>query len=114
MAGLGFGMAGAALAAARLGPGWPWASVLGLAVVAGVTAAGYTGLVYAECARLGGVHGTAATGLGTAMAFAGVTVFPSAFGAAVNTLGGYAIPYDGLAVMAALAALLLCARRSPE
>jgi MFS family permease len=112
LAALGFGMAGVALAAARLGPGWPWAAVAGLALLGGATAAGYTGLVYAEYARLGGVHGTAATGLGTAMAFAGVTVFPSAFGAAVNALGGYAVPYDGLAVMAALAALLLCVRRS--
>jgi MFS family permease len=113
LAGLGFGMALAALAAGRLGPGWPWAAVLALAVIVGVTAAGYTGLVYAECARLGGVHGTEATGLGTAMAFAGVTVFPPAFGGAVSALGGYAVPYDALAVAAALAALQLCVRRSP-
>jgi MFS family permease len=114
LAGLGFGMAAVTLAAARLGPGWPWAAMAGLAVLAGATASGYTGLVYAEYARLGGTHGTEATGLGTAMAFAGVMVFPSAFGAAVNALGGYAIPYDVLAVMAALAALLLCAPGSAE
>lgn len=114
LAGLGFGTAAVALAAARLGPAWPWAAVSTLALLGGATSAGYTGLVYAEYARLGGVHGTEATGLGTAMAFAGVTVFPSAFGAAVTALGGYAIPYDGLAAMAALAALLLCGRRSPE
>ncbi len=114
LAGLGFGMAAVAMAAARLGPGWPWAAVSTLALLGGATSAGYTGLVYAEYARLGGVHGTEATGLGTAMAFAGVTVFPSAFGAAVTGLGGYAIPYVGLAAMAALAALQLCTRRSPE
>jgi MFS family permease len=114
LAGLGFGMAAVALAAAHLGPGWPWAAVSVVALLGGATSAGYTGLVYAEYARLGGAQGTEATGLGTAMAFAGVTVFPSAFGAGVNALGGYAIPYYGLAVMAALAALLLCARRSAE
>ena len=114
LVGLGLGTAAVALAAAHLGPGWPWAAIAGLALLGGATSAGYTGLAYAEYARLGGAQGTEATGLGTAMAFAGVTVFPSAFGAAVTALGGYAIPYYGLAVMAALAALQLCAFRSAE
>ena len=113
LATLGFGMAAAALAAASLGPGWPWAGVLGLALLAGATAGGYTGLAYAEYARLGGVRGTEATGLGTAVMFAGVTVLPSAFGATVTAFGGYAMPYSALAALAALAALLLCVPRSP-
>jgi len=114
LAALGFGMAAAALAAASLGPGWPWAGVLGLALLAGATAGGYTGLAYAQYARLGGVRGTEATGLGTAVMFAGVTVFPSAFGATVTAFGGYAMPYGALAALTALAALLLCAPRSPS
>lgn len=112
LTGLGFGMAAVALAAGHLSIGWPWAAISALALLGGMTAAGYTGLVYAEYARLGGAHGTAATGLGTAMAFAGVTVFPPAFGAAVNAFGGYAVPYAALAVLASLAALLLCTRQS--
>ena len=105
---LGFGMAAAALASGWLGAGWPWIAVLGLAVMGGATASGYTGLAYAEYARLGGVRRTEATGLGTAVMFAGVTLFPSGFGAAVTWLGGYAVPDAALAGLAVLAALPLC------
>ena len=51
---------------------------------------------------------TEATGLGTAVMFAGVTLFPSGFGAAVTWLGGYAVPDAALAGLAVLAALPLC------
>ncbi len=105
---LGFGMAAAALAGGWLGAGWPWIAVLGLAVMGGATASGFTGLAYAEYARLGGVRRTEATGLGTAVMFAGVTLFPSGFGAAVTWLGGYAVPDAALAGLAVLAALPLC------
>ncbi len=50
----GFGMAAAALAAGRFGPGWPSWLVLAVAAVAGCTAGGYTGIAYAEYAHLGG------------------------------------------------------------
>ncbi|HEY6430839.1 MAG TPA: MFS transporter [Acetobacteraceae bacterium] len=109
---LGFGMAITTLAAGWLGPSWPWAGILGVALLGGATAGGYTGLAYAEYARLGGTRRTEATGLGTAVMFAGVTIFPSAFGAAISVLGGYAVADAVLATLAAVAAALLC--RTPE
>ncbi len=109
---LGFGMTVAVLASGWLGPSWPWIGILGVAVLGGVTAGGYTGLAYAEYARLGGTRRTEATGLGTAVMFAGVTVFPSAFGVAISMLGGYAVADAVLATLAAVAAALLC--RAPE
>jgi MFS family permease len=103
----GFGMALAALAAGRFGPGWPGWAVFAVVAVAGATAGGYTGVAYAEYAHLGGSRRTEATGLGTAIMFAGVLLIPSSFGVAVTTLGGYAIAYTTLAVLALISALLL-------
>ena len=104
LAWLGIAMAGAALATGRFGPGWPWGGVLAVAVFAGATASGFTGVAYAEYARLGGARRTEATGLGTAAMFAGVMLMPSAFGAAVTALGGWFVPYAGLAAVSVLAA----------
>jgi MFS family permease len=104
----GFGMAAAALAAGRFGPGWPGWAVLAVAVLAGCTAGGYTGIAYAEYAHLGGARRTEATGLGTAVMFAGVLLIPSSFGLAVTALGGYALAYGTLALLALVSALLLC------
>ncbi|MGC8475414.1 MAG: MFS transporter [Acetobacteraceae bacterium] len=104
LAWLGIAMAAAALATGRFGPGWPWAAVLAVAVFAGATASGFTGVAYAEYARLGGARRTEATGLGTAAMFAGVMLMPSAFGAAVTALGGWFLPYAGLAAVSGLAA----------
>ena len=41
-----------------------------------------------------------ATGLGTAVMFAGVLLIPSSFGVAVAASGGYALAYSTLAVLA--------------
>ena len=64
-------MAGAALLAGHFAPGWPVWAILAVAAVAGATASGYTGLAYAEYARLGGAQRTEATGLGSAAMFSG-------------------------------------------
>ncbi len=106
---LGFGIAAVCLGMGRVGAHWPWGAVVGLALAAGATAGGYTGLAYAEYARLGGARRTEATGLGTAVMFAGVMIFPSVFGAVVKASGGYGWPYLMLAVTAAGCGLLLCA-----
>ena len=74
----------------------------------GATAGGYTGVAYAEYAHLGGVRRTEATGLGTAVMFAGVLLIPSSFGVAVAAAGGYALAYSTLAVLALGSAVLLC------
>jgi MFS family permease len=104
----GFIMAGAALAAGQFGPHWPVPLVLAVAAIAGASAGGYTGIAYAEYARLGGARRTEATGLGTALMFFGVTVIPSGFGLAVTVLHGYADAYAALAVLALIGAAPLC------
>jgi MFS family permease len=104
----GFGMAAAALAAGEFGPHWASAMVLVVVAVAGGTAGGYTGVAYAEYAHLGGTRRTEATGLGTAVMFAGVLLIPSGFGLAVLMSGGYVLAYSTLAVLASASALLLC------
>jgi predicted MFS family arabinose efflux permease len=103
----GIGMAAACIAAGRFGPGWPAAAIILVGVLAGATASGYTGVAYAEYARLGGKRRTEATGLGTAAMFSGVMLIPSAFGVAVTWLGGYMLPYSALAAAAAISAALL-------
>jgi hypothetical protein len=62
----------------------------------------------AEYAHPGGAGRTEATGLGTAILFAGVLLIPSSFGVAVTVLGGYAIACTTLALLALGSALLLC------
>jgi MFS family permease len=103
----GFGMALSTLAAGLFGPGWPGAAIFAVIALAGATAGGYTGVAYAEYAHLGGARRTEATGLGTAIMFAGVLLIPSSFGLAVAALGGYGIAYGTLAVLALISAFLL-------
>ncbi len=104
----GFGMAAAAIAAGAFGPQWNHGLVLLVVAIAGVAAGGYTGVAYAECAHLGGTRRIEATGLGTAVMFAGVLLIPPAFGATVAASGGYALAYTTLAVLALASAVLLC------
>jgi len=101
-------MAGAALAAGAFGPHWNHALVLVIVAVAGSTAGAYTGVAYAEYAHLGGTRRTEATGLGTAVMFAGVLLIPPGFGAAVAASGSYPLAYTTLAVLALASAVLLC------
>jgi MFS family permease len=104
----GIGMAAAAIAAGQIAPAWPGWAVLAVAIGAGCTAGGYTGVAYADYAALGGTRRTEATGLGTAIMFAAVMLIPPSFGVAVTAVGGYAIPDIALAVLAATSAALLC------
>lgn len=103
---LGLGMAIAAAAAGQFSAGMPSWVVIVVALLAGFTAAGYTGVAYAEYARLGGSRRTEATGLGTAMMFAAVMTIPPLFGLGVAVSGGYAAPYGVLTCLAGVAALL--------
>ena len=111
----GLGMGIAALAAGQFGPDWPVAAVLLVCAGAGATASGYTGLAYAEFARLGGERRTEATGLGSAAMFSGVLVLPSLGAALVTMSGGYALTYGLLGIAAILTALVLAAgnRKAP-
>jgi MFS family permease len=104
----GFIMAGACLVAGQFGPHWPALAIVAVAAIAGASAGGYTGIAYAEWARLGGPRRTEATGLGTALMFFGVTVIPSGFGLAVTLLHGYGDAYAALGVLALLGTAPLC------
>ena len=104
----GAGLAATTLVTGFYAPNWPLWAIIANAVVAGCTAGGYTGVAYAEYATLGGTRRTEATGLGTAIFFAGGMAVPPIFGAAVTLLGGYRGPYlVGAACALASAVLLL-------
>ena len=103
----GFVMAGASLLAGNFAPGWPVWSILAVAAVAGATASGYTGLAYAEYARLGGAQRTEATGLGSAAMFAGVLLMPSLGSVVVTSTGSYLVAYGAIAVLTTFAAVVL-------
>jgi hypothetical protein len=78
-------------------------------MVAGATASGFTGIAYAEYARLGGARRTEATGLGAAMMFAGVMILPSVVSVVVTLTGSYRDAYatiGGLALVAGLGMLV--------
>jgi len=79
-------MAAAALLAGSYGPAWPSWAIMAAALLAGCTAGGYTGVAYAEYAAIGGARRAEATGLGTAILFAGSMAVPPVFGAAVTAL----------------------------
>ena len=99
----GFIMGVAALLTGQFGMNWaPWL-VLSLCAVAGASASGFTGLAYAEWARLGGSQRTEATGLGSGLMFAGVLLLPSLFSVTVTSLDDYGVSYGVIGVLAALA-----------
>jgi MFS family permease len=104
----GFGMAACAVLAGWFGAGWPHWAVLLVVMAAGCTAGGYTGVAYADYAALGGARRTEATGLGTAMMFAGVTLLPPAFGALVTTTSGYEAAFAMLAALSLVGAVMQC------
>jgi MFS family permease len=104
---LGIGMAIASLLTGLYSPNWPVWAVMANALLAGCTSGGYTGVGYAEYAALGGSRRTEATGLGTAIFFAGGMTAPPVFGAAVAALGGYGGSYTVGAGCAFASALLL-------
>lgn len=94
-------------AAGHFGPHWPVPLIFVTCALAGATANGFTGLGYAEFARIGGVRRTEATGLGSAAMFSGVLVLPSLGALVVSLTGSYVIAFTALGVMAVAAALML-------
>ncbi len=107
---LGVGMAVAAALTGQFGPGWPaWTIVLAV-LLAGCTAGGYTGIAYAEYASLGGSRRTEATGLGTALMFAGGMSMPTAFATAITATANYGLTYGAAAVLALAGGVVLLGR----
>lgn len=110
LAAQGFVMAGAAVAAGLFSADWSMIAVLGVCMVAGATASGYTGIAYAEFARLGGDQRTEATGLGSAAMFTGVMAMPSLAALLITWQGSYRIAYWTIAAVAVTAGLALAIR----
>jgi predicted MFS family arabinose efflux permease len=108
----GFIMGAAALLTGQFGMSWaPWL-VLSVCAVAGASASGFTGLAYAEWARLGGAQRTEATGLGSGLMFAGVLLLPSLFSVTVTTFDDYGVSYGFVGGLAALAGLMLLRQKN--
>jgi MFS family permease len=101
----------AAVLAGQFAESWSQPFVLIVCAVAGATASGFTGLAYAEWARLGGAKRTEATGLGSGIMFAGVMLMPSIFSVTVTFFDDYGIAYGCVGGLAALSGLLLFAAR---
>ena len=107
LATMGVVMAASAVLAGAFSPQWPWVSIFMVAVVAGATASGYTGIAFAEFARIGGTdHVAEATGLGASSQFFGVMVLPALFSVLVSSTG-YWLAYSVIAALAALSGLSL-------
>jgi MFS family permease len=104
---LGIGMAGASVLTGLYSPDWPIWAIMVNALLAGCTSGGYTGVGYAEYAALGGARRTEATGLGTAIFFAGGMAAPPVFGATVTAFGGFRGSYIVGAICALAGAVLL-------
>lgn len=109
----GFIMGLAALLAGQFTDDWATWLVLSLCAVAGATASGFTGLAYAEWARLGGAQRTEATGLGSGLMFAGVLLLPSLFSVIVTSFDDFGIPYAIVGALAAYSGLLLFRQQVP-
>ncbi|HUA55152.1 MAG TPA: MFS transporter [Candidatus Sulfotelmatobacter sp.] len=103
---LGAAMFISALAAAGFSPSWPSWMVVAVCLFAGATASGFTGLAYAEYARLGASRGTEATGLGSAAMFAGVLIIPPVFGLTATAFGSFMPSYVMLGLLALGSGLL--------
>ncbi len=108
----GFIMGGTAVLTGQFGMNWaPWL-ILSLCAVAGTTASGFTGLAYAEWARLGGAQRTEATGLGSGLMFAGVLLLPSLFSVTVTSFDDYGVSYGVVGALAAFSGFLLLRQKS--
>jgi MFS family permease len=103
----GIGMAAAAALTGQFWSAWPVWGVVAVALLAGCSAGGYTGVAYAEYAHLGGARRTEATGLGTALMFAGGMLMPTAFATTIAVSGNYGLAYSAAAVLALVGGALL-------
>jgi predicted MFS family arabinose efflux permease len=110
---LGVAMSAAAFLTAALGPDWPVAAVLAVALIFGLTAVGWNGVYISEAARIAArIHAGAGTGAAFALTYAGVVFSPLLFLGVVQGTGSYGLAY---AVAGALTlwrgAVLLIERR---
>ena len=88
LAALGFGMSACGLLMPLTGPAWPWAVLLLVAFVFGLTASGWNGVFLAEVARLAPEGRVAeATGAVLVFGFSGLVLGPLLVAATANAVG---------------------------
>ena len=91
---LGVAMTVAAFATAAFTPEWPYAAVLAVCVLFGITAVGWNGVQIAETARLSppGMAGVVGGGT-TFITFIGIIVMPTLFALAHDATGSWRLPF---------------------
>jgi MFS family permease len=114
LAGIGFGMSGAAVLAAMLGPDWPYAAVIALATAFGATATAWQGVYLAEVARHAPQDRVAdATSGGMAITFLCSLLGPGAFSALSGITGNTAAGFLTVGVVTFLFALAFLRAEKP-
>ena len=105
-------MAGASIATAGFGPGWPIVAIVAVAVVYAGTAISWHGVLLAEIARLSPVDRIGAmTGGVLLFTSTGIMVYPLLYGAILEATGSYAPGFVVAAVPALYTGLRMLLRR---
>ena len=110
-------MAGAGIATASFGPGWPIVAIVAVAVVYASTAISWHGVLLAEIARLSPVDRIGAmTGGVLLFTSTGIMVYPLLYGAILEATGSYAPGFAAAAVPALYTGIrmLLPRRQRPQ
>jgi len=110
---LGLVAAVCALVATTFAPGWPFAAVLGVCLVLGISSTGWNGIYLAQIARLAppGRAGEL-TGGSTLYSFGGVVVMPAIFSTILSATGSYPTAFVAMALPTFAAAISML--RRPE
>ena len=89
-------------------PGWPVALIFAVTILAGIVSAAWSGIAFAETARIAG-PGKAASAAGgmTFMMYGGVVFGPSGFTGLVALTGGFDAAFAGAAIASILGGLLI-------
>ncbi|MEX1036805.1 MAG: MFS transporter [Sneathiella sp.] len=111
---LGLVMGLAAIAMGQLSDGWSIWFILLVAVVAGATASGFTGIAYGAFAAFSGQYRTEATALGSGAMFAGVLIMPTVFGLIVGERADYWQAYVLMALIATASGAWLMTAKVPK
>ncbi|MHA1113151.1 MAG: MFS transporter [Alphaproteobacteria bacterium] len=108
LAGVGFSSGATALLIATMAPGWSVASILAVSVLAGAASAAWSGIAFAEAARIAGPEKAASAAGGmTFMMYGGVVFGPSGFTGLVSITGGFDTAFVGAAIVSILGGILI-------
>ena len=109
---LGLLMAAASIVTGLFAADWPFGLILGICVLAGATASGFTGIAYAEYSRLGGAGRTAeATGAGAFAMFFGSMALPALASFVLGVTDSYTVVFTAVALLTGSSGAMLLASR---